>query len=507
MATSTTTVTGRIFDANGIALANKYIKFRLKSVGVDDDVSPEETFPRGTVEAQSDASGDFSVNLWVNGDSDVECLYEVKFPDGETIDVIVPSSASGGTIDLATLISENQPDGSAQQSSVLALAKAYTDTLANNPVANASFTALNWRSGLNVENGADVTDTENVTAAGALMDSEVSSLSGIKTLTVPDSTTISVFGASLVDDADAVTARATLGLSDALSSLPISNTIFVAKNGDDGTGAVGRLDLPFLTVNAAEDVAVSGDTILVFPGDYSAEDLLNGVDGVTYQGLDGAILPGFEVVTAITIKGSGLCHSIRCSNASAVIDMPDMDTVSLLDVNNGDVTVNSVGTDIDCSGGTTLCSGFGSEALCSGGTLTIDGAIVEATLPILARSTGNITIRNSRIEATDEDDFVVALGNAWSGSMNVVNSDLVATNAGTNGSTAGIAYSPGVTGNVQLKDCTIITAQNGTGVAKSIDAPSAQTVYIQGSLNQTHHTDTFVTYEGGLSHTNTNFTA
>ena len=63
-----------------------------------------------------------------------------------------------------------------------------------------------------IETNADVTDTANVTSAGALMDSEVSSLSGIKTLTVPDSTTISTFGATLVDDANASAARTTLGL-------------------------------------------------------------------------------------------------------------------------------------------------------------------------------------------------------------------------------------------------------------------------------------------------------
>jgi hypothetical protein len=63
-----------------------------------------------------------------------------------------------------------------------------------------------------IEASADVTDTANVTAAGALMDSEVSSLSGIKTLTVPDSTTISAFGKSLVDDVDAGAAKTTLGL-------------------------------------------------------------------------------------------------------------------------------------------------------------------------------------------------------------------------------------------------------------------------------------------------------
>ena len=60
-----------------------------------------------------------------------------------------------------------------------------------------------------VEALADVTDVTNVTAAGAVMDSEVDA--DIKTLSLPASTTISVFGASLVDDATATAARVTLG--------------------------------------------------------------------------------------------------------------------------------------------------------------------------------------------------------------------------------------------------------------------------------------------------------
>lgn len=60
-----------------------------------------------------------------------------------------------------------------------------------------------------IEASADVTDTTNVTAAGALMDSEVDA--DIKTLSLPANTTISAFGKTLVDDADAATARATLG--------------------------------------------------------------------------------------------------------------------------------------------------------------------------------------------------------------------------------------------------------------------------------------------------------
>ena len=55
-----------------------------------------------------------------------------------------------------------------------------------------------------------VVSTAIVTSAGALMDSEVDA--DIKTLSLPASTTISTFGASLIDDAAASNARTTLGL-------------------------------------------------------------------------------------------------------------------------------------------------------------------------------------------------------------------------------------------------------------------------------------------------------
>lgn len=76
---------------------------------------------------------------------------------------------------------------------------------------NKVFTATEQTKLSGIEALADVTDTTNVTAAGALMDSEVDA--DLKTLSLPANTTISTFGASLVDDADASTARSTLGLA------------------------------------------------------------------------------------------------------------------------------------------------------------------------------------------------------------------------------------------------------------------------------------------------------
>jgi hypothetical protein len=75
----------------------------------------------------------------------------------------------------------------------------------------ASFTTTLETKLNGIETSADVTDATNVTAAGALMDSEVNSLSGVKTLTIPDSTVVSAFAKTVLDDADAAAVRTTIG--------------------------------------------------------------------------------------------------------------------------------------------------------------------------------------------------------------------------------------------------------------------------------------------------------
>ncbi|MCP5011615.1 MAG: hypothetical protein GY942_16660 [Aestuariibacter sp.] len=81
-----------------------------------------------------------------------------------------------------------------------------------------------------IEASADVTDTANVTAAGALMDSEVDA--DIKTLVLPASTTISAFGATLVEDAAASNARTTLGLGSAAILDETTSAEYLANTAD-----------------------------------------------------------------------------------------------------------------------------------------------------------------------------------------------------------------------------------------------------------------------------------
>ena len=190
-----------------------------------------------------------------------------------------------------------------------------------------------------IEAGADVTDFTNVQSAGALMDSEVASLSGVKTLILPDSTTISTFAKTLLNDADAATARGTLGLSSsdapsfqsvttvmpgvgyafggtASASLTLqdssSATNFRLPSGGggienlvDGDGRGVTDAALFRTAIAAPDIA--GDT-------FTGKVAINPTTGSTVLGLIGAA--GFE--TTITSNAS-TTRSINTPDASGYL--------------------------------------------------------------------------------------------------------------------------------------------------------------------------------------------
>ena len=172
-----------------------------------------------------------------------------------------------------------------------------------------------------IEALADVTDTTNVTAAGALMDSEVDL--DIKTLVLPASTTISTFGASLVDDADAAAVLTTLGLDTDLAtiSVPASTTIstFGASLIDDADAAAARTTLGaaaafrgclvYLDANQSLADAI-GDTINFDQEDYDTDTIH---DNVTNN--DRLVVPSgvTKVIVKAKVVFSGNATGIRNS--------------------------------------------------------------------------------------------------------------------------------------------------------------------------------------------------
>ena len=232
---ASTTVNFNLKTAGYVNYANQTLTFRLLTAGAEASTGDESylVLP-GIVTATSAANGDGSVTLFRNGKSAIDSVYEVILPNREKAQFIIPSGTA--TVELSNLLVNSQPTGAnTQQSSVYAQAiqrANHTGTQALSTISDAATVQLKPSEGafangdktkLNaIEASADVTDTTNVTAAGALMDSELADLTGVKTLLLPDSTTISTFAKTFLDDADAAAVKSTLGITD---SAAVSNFV------------------------------------------------------------------------------------------------------------------------------------------------------------------------------------------------------------------------------------------------------------------------------------------
>jgi len=202
---------------------------------------------------------------------------------------IVAACGTGSTVDYFV---RDQAGGSDFEVGRGVITDLATDTLTRATILASSNAgaAVNWSAGTRdivVTFTADAfnqleTSTANVTAAGALMDSEVDA--NIKTLVLPASTTISTFGASLVDDAAAVNARTTLGLGNVDNTSdadkPVSTatqTALDAKVALAGDTMTGDLTVPNVSVTGVLNVTGGVDV-----GDPGVESSGININGVTY---------------------------------------------------------------------------------------------------------------------------------------------------------------------------------------------------------------------------------
>ena len=182
---STTTITGTINGVNNAALANKWITFRLVQLGTDSGATA--TVAQSVDSVQTDANGDFSINVWNNGDSGKTSVLEITIDGSKAESVIIPTGTA--TIELWDLIENYQADnGTSEQLPVVSelfLRKSNNlSDISNKLIASQN---LDLEVGVDVQAHSAVLDATTASFTVA----EESKLSGIEALAeVNDPTTL-----------------------------------------------------------------------------------------------------------------------------------------------------------------------------------------------------------------------------------------------------------------------------------------------------------------------------
>ena len=160
---NTFTCEGTIKNIKNEVQAGVYVKFRITSAGTDTE--DNVVYPKGTVDVLTDASGNFSQDLWINGDSGRSAVYEIELPtQREKVNVVIPSAVEGATVRLEDIINLYETSSSPQSTTTLATATAYTDTLAADPSDNASFSKAAWLVDLGLTGLEGLTATNEIKA-------------------------------------------------------------------------------------------------------------------------------------------------------------------------------------------------------------------------------------------------------------------------------------------------------------------------------------------------------
>jgi hypothetical protein len=97
--------------------------------------------------------------------------------------------------------------------------------------------------------------------------------------------------------------------------------LYVSKSGDDSTGTVDRMDLPYLTIGAALADASATDTVLVMPGSYAENVTVP--SQVTLQGInsDWVVITQTQTLlaeTIVTLRSASIVRDIQVSAAISV---------------------------------------------------------------------------------------------------------------------------------------------------------------------------------------------
>ena len=327
-----------------------------------------------------------------------------------------------------------------------------------------------------IEAGADVTDTANVTAAGALMDSEVDA--DIKTLSLPASTTISTFGASLVDDADAATARTTLDVDQA--GTDNSTDVTLVTTSHDYLSLAGQA-ITLGTVDISDDtnlvastgITLTGDTLTTNDGQIVHDNLSGFVadehiahSGVTLTAGDGLTGGGTIAASRTFAVGAGTLIDVTADAVN--VDLSELSTSTT----NGDgdyfVVVDTLNAQRKLTKANINISGFNNDS----GFTTNVGDITGVTAGnglTGGGSSGTVTVN-----VAAGTGISVAADSVSTNDSQIVHDNLsgFVANEHIDHSTVSITAGNGLTGGGTIAATRTLNIGAGTGITVAADAIS-----------------------------------
>jgi len=218
----------------------------------------------------------------------------------------------------------------------MALTKVNTDLLADGGKLNG------------IEAGADVTDTTNVTAAGALMDSELTSIASVKALNQGVATTDSPTFAAVTANGGVV-----------VDNFTLDGTTLALSSGDMTLDAAGRIDLSaddsgeirFFDGSSMYGQIKEDDDRLKIQGLISNKAmLLVGNDGgseVTMLSLDAENAGAATFSSTVTIGSNLLAEDIKAKGSGGLTLQTDDGVKRIIIEDDGDVVINETGVDAD----------------------------------------------------------------------------------------------------------------------------------------------------------------
>ena len=320
---ATTTITGTINGVNNTALANKWITFRLVQLGTDSGATA--TVAQSVDSVQTDANGDFSIDVWNNGDSGKPSVLEITIDGSKPESVIIPAGTV--SIELWDLIENYQADGSTSEQvpvvSDLFLRKSTNlSDIGNKLIASQN---LDLEVGVDVQAHSAVLDA---TTASFLLADEAK-LDGIEALAdVTDATNIAASGGYVAGGTDVALADGGTGASDA----PTARTNLGVEIGTDVQAHSATLDATTASFTTADETKLDGIEALADVTDPTSILSAGGyIAGTTVV----PIADGGTGATTAALARAALGVPSTSEGLSAINNLSDLDNVATARTNLG----------------------------------------------------------------------------------------------------------------------------------------------------------------------------